>query len=798
MMKMKAVLLLLLSVFCTAAFAEDPRKMKMCWAHYVGWGFNHADGYDRAALSPAWMLHPFNDRTLLGRNLQWDTGIFFGARKQIDTARAYGFDGFCVDVVDPKAYTSALSRFFRDAEGTGFKIALCIDRLSYPDDYLLEHLGNFIRTWKDHPNACRIDGKMVIFVYNAGGKSSAEWTALRRELATRGLDAWYIVQPMHETSMWDNREKLQEALRGFDSLYDFGCNGFFPEQMKERLASGRAALKAARPDGMLVGGIAVGYIGQGSGFYRPFLNSGTLRHNWEAALANNVDWVCITTWNDYIEQTQFEPSVLNRDALLLINREYLDKWRGTAPVERPPRVVYSYHDEVVTGDDLTIEVLNFSYSTRPAKVRLRLLDETGKLLHEFPEVALNPKDMGVRTLRLKHEQLKDWKVIRVQAALTAGTVKPEFKELHPVIRRPGRVESVRTVRLRQDDMTGPAAALDIVESAGKPAARIRLRSWTFAGKYELLRNGWPVAEGEISHQKKPVCEIVVPLPEPMRSPEDVYVARLTDVSERVGFSNPALHRAAGFDGTSVQPVVVTGSDFDENWPLWSRRISRLKKPELRNMTLPERDIFRVRYDFLEGEGDLLLSTSGWSIPALLGCGGGFSWSVQEGAAPEWMRAAGPEGGERTLLRFDGADDNIAVASRTMPYGPFTLEMVLKPGEKAGAMTLFSDRCGVELSLDEKLVPKFRRGSVPAVTGKIALPAGRWSHLAALYTGGKLLLYLDGEKIAEGNAPAFTMPVNSLPRIGNTLGLDSGFRGMLAGFSLEGAVRTPKEFRLNRK
>ena len=118
-------LLFLMLLFCLSAYGgDDARRQKMCWAHYVGWGFNQRDGYDLAALSPRWMLGPFNDRTLLGRDLQWDSGIFFGARKQIDAARAYGIDGFCIDIVDPAGFTSGLGRFFRDAEGTSFKVAL--------------------------------------------------------------------------------------------------------------------------------------------------------------------------------------------------------------------------------------------------------------------------------------------------------------------------------------------------------------------------------------------------------------------------------------------------------------------------------------------------------------------------------------------------------------------------------------------------------------------------------------------------------------------------------------------------
>ena len=73
---------------------------KMCWAHYVAWGFNQTDGYDLAMRFPGnWMLRPFGDRSLLGKNIQWDSGIFFGARRQIETALAYGINGFCVDVL---------------------------------------------------------------------------------------------------------------------------------------------------------------------------------------------------------------------------------------------------------------------------------------------------------------------------------------------------------------------------------------------------------------------------------------------------------------------------------------------------------------------------------------------------------------------------------------------------------------------------------------------------------------------------------------------------------------------------
>ena len=39
----------------------------------------------------------------------------------------WGFDGFTVDVVTVEAFSDIMERFYRGAEGTNFKIALCID-----------------------------------------------------------------------------------------------------------------------------------------------------------------------------------------------------------------------------------------------------------------------------------------------------------------------------------------------------------------------------------------------------------------------------------------------------------------------------------------------------------------------------------------------------------------------------------------------------------------------------------------------------------------------------------------------
>ena len=778
---------------------ENPEQKKMCWAHFVGWGFAQTDDHDQVMRVPSpRMLQPLGDRSLLGKDIHDDAGIFLASRKHVETALAYGVDGFCIDVVRPEWY-SGIGHFFRGAEGTPFKIALCMDSLNYSNESLTKGLSGFIRKFKDHPNACRIDGRMVIFVYNIGGKNIDEWLKVRKELKNQGLDAYYIVQPAHETSMWDNPAKLADALRGFEGFYDFGCNGFTPEEMKQRLANGRAVLdKSSRPDGIFCAGIAIGYIGQGSSFYRPFLNSGTLRSNWEAALANNADWVCLTTWNDFIESTQFEPTVINRDNLLRINREYLAQWREMPAVRRPPQVIYSYHEEIVLGDDMTLEVMNFSYTTAPASATVRLLDPAGKVLKQFAPVSLNSDSLSVTTLRLSHEEMKNWGMMRVQASVTENGKTPDWRELYPITRRSGRTESVRTIRLRQDDLGNQKADLKIQTGKdGSIVATIRLNTWTFAGKAELLRNGFPVMDTEIRHKLKPVWTHTAVLPALRVSPGDVYIVRFTDVSDRVTFSSPVRY-ITGSSELTEQPIIVTGSDYDENWPLWKKRISRLNTPLRTFMRIPEYDVFSLRYDFDRPVKGLLFSTSGWTFPAQLGSGRGFNVWPRKESVPIWKKTAGPDGKERTVLSFDGKENVVALTNRAMPTGPFTVELWIKPEAKGTGMALFIDASGITLSLNSRLQPEFlRHGHIAPASVRSPEPvsAGKWTHIAAVYDGKSLQLWQNGRKTAEASAPVCTNPINSVSRIGNTRDLDKGFQGEMAGFSLEGAVRTSGSFRL---
>ena len=800
------------------AASDAVKDEKLCWAHYVPWGFDQVSRYDRWFERPE-ILNPLNDRSLLGRNIQWDSGVFGGTRREIDAARLWGFDGFCVDVVRIDQTNSIMGRFFRAAEGTDFRIALCIDNGPLDTDAMIEGLTAFLQKYGEHPNMARYGGRPMIFAYNLS-LDREKWGAVRSALAERGLDAYYVVRPPRsEISLWDNADALADVLAGAEGLYDFGCNGFTLDQMTSRLEHGRKAVDQSRPDGLLIAGIAPGYLGSSNSFYRPFLNTESFRNNWEAAIRAGADQVCLTTWNDYNEQTQIEPSALNRTALLRLNREYLRRWRGEERPKRPPEAIVSYHEEFLTGDDWTIETVSFPHDGKKTSAAIRLLDESGKVVRQFDPIPLDPENLAAVTSRMLGEELLDQKTLRVQIAVTEDAVaedkgesgasadsdaEPFWRELYPVTRRSSRLESLRTVRIPLAETSDIPIRLELKDSGEKErTAVISLQTWAAAGFLELLRNGLPVAETEIDHLKKPVCTVEIPLPNEFQIPEEVWVARYRDCSDQVAFSNPVTSVLPGMTNAVEQPILETGADFDENWPAWYQRISRFEKPRVRRVPIPQSDIFSVFYDFGRRDETLLFSKTAWKIPIQIVSGETPAvWETVSEAAgtdEENTNAENSNAEGETALRFDG-DDMIRFPNRFFPCGAFTLSIKIQPNARSTSdihsdmemddtaqpveMPLFCDSA-LALRLDEQNRPTVHcRGITITTTEPIS--TDRPTRLTVVHDLSSVSLIVDENQAARATVKPSRTTINSAPLLGAERNVP-GFQGLLFDFSLEAAA-----------
>ena len=56
-------------------------------------------------------------------------------------------------------------------------------------------------------------------------------------------------------------------------------------------------------------------------------NGNFYRSTWDAAIASRPDWIFVTAWNEYQENTQIEPSTFYGDEYLVLTREYVKTWK---------------------------------------------------------------------------------------------------------------------------------------------------------------------------------------------------------------------------------------------------------------------------------------------------------------------------------------------------------------------------------------------------------------------------------------------------------------------------------------
>ena len=103
-------------------------------------------------------------------------------------------------------------------------------------------------------------------------------------------------------------------------------------------------------------------------------------------------------------------------------------------------------------------------------------------------------------------------------------------------------------------------------------------------------------------------------------------------------------------------------------------------------------------------------------------------------------------------------------------------------------------------MDDKMTVKFTRNpegkSPSALLASQALQAGKWTHIAAVYSGNSLELFFDGKSVGKVPAKPIVYGVNAIPVIGNIQQRTSGgFKGDMAGFALYGGTPQNGKFLL---
>ena len=196
-------------------------------------------------------------------------------------------------------------------------------------------LGKYL----SHPAYLRSGGKPVVFFWAPGALGDANaWRSVRDQ-----------VDPSH-SQIWSVDTTDPAYLDAFDTIHLFSAGKWGGETDVSRVdAQWRGIVSAYnRAHGtnrLWVPGVIPGWDEsrvvppRSNAKVFPRRDGALYEETWRAALANNPDWITITSYNEWFEGTQIEPSVSYANRYLDLTQKYATQWKGGQGPPDPPPVL---------------------------------------------------------------------------------------------------------------------------------------------------------------------------------------------------------------------------------------------------------------------------------------------------------------------------------------------------------------------------------------------------------------------------------------------------------------------------
>jgi len=265
--------------------------------------------------------------------------------EQIGLARAAGIDGFVSSWWGPGSLEDeAFGMLLEAAEDLGFKATIYYESVRAPRESVLDALeialeleyaleaysgsGAFLEAW----------GRPVVFVYSAEahGRGPGFWEEVRSILEERWGEVVLIgdYRSLEYTGVFDGvhayieldletAERLFENYAGWKYASPYGS---FDEALG---AASEGGLRLSRR--ITCGTVVPGYDDRKIRSPGQFLDRGgglVYGAYWDAVEAAQLDWVLITSWNEWHEGTEIEPSVEEGSLALRLTAERSAAFKG--------------------------------------------------------------------------------------------------------------------------------------------------------------------------------------------------------------------------------------------------------------------------------------------------------------------------------------------------------------------------------------------------------------------------------------------------------------------------------------
>ncbi|MHC1589967.1 MAG: endo-1,3-alpha-glucanase family glycosylhydrolase [Candidatus Hecatellaceae archaeon] len=297
------------------------RYPKLVWAFYYPWYVEEGWKEKESLLT---------DRPVLGYYNSSDKSTIW---KHIILAEAAGIDGFIVSWWGKDTYSDeVLSRILEVSGKENFKVCIYLETLKDVEGVgvprspleIEEMLEAFFAEHGDSEAYYRLDGKPVVFVWAAGSYTPEVWREIFEDLRLKGYNAEYIAESLDAS-----------YLEVFDGLHIY--NPITIKNLEEvycRMSTVCETYSLLEGDGgkIWAATICPGYderlIPKRAGFYQNRENGLYYRKTFEAARNSRPDWLLITSFNEWPENTYIEPSEKYGFKYILMTEKFTSEFKS--------------------------------------------------------------------------------------------------------------------------------------------------------------------------------------------------------------------------------------------------------------------------------------------------------------------------------------------------------------------------------------------------------------------------------------------------------------------------------------
>jgi hypothetical protein len=268
----------------------------------------------------------------------YDSGDRETVVRHIAQAQEAGMDAFVVAWYGPQIEGNPtetnLALMLEVADGTPFRVSVEFGPDSpfiHSQQDVVDALRHVLQVHAQHPSFLRVKGRPVIFFWRLDSIPLApEQTPLEAWQAVREQ-----VDPDRE-SIWIAEGVEIEYQQVFDGhhLYSIAWSEDVHQTLSDWGYRIRRYNAQHGTDKLWVATVMPGYndlkTGRADAFVREREDGQFYRDTWQAAMDSGADWVVITSWNEWVEGSQIEPSVSYGNLYLDLTRELVAQFRTQA------------------------------------------------------------------------------------------------------------------------------------------------------------------------------------------------------------------------------------------------------------------------------------------------------------------------------------------------------------------------------------------------------------------------------------------------------------------------------------